>query len=273
MSTSVYEALKYSKGSFDFVGDPLIVEEAIQININNSPYTVTMQMPGNERELIRGLLFTEDIYRVKDGPFDLQTIQKNDKGATVSVNIDISEQNLGKGYLNSRNILSVSSCGICGKRELDDLKVDGERLLEKNRIHPQKLEAMFNQMNEHQAAFIETGGSHAAAAFLLDGTLLSVMEDIGRHNAVDKVIGDLLLKKQLQKAKCLLVSGRISYEIVTKAFMAGIPFLAAVSAPSSLAVDFAKELGITLFGFSRGSKTTCYANHQKVITEPTKEIK
>jgi FdhD protein len=119
-------------------------------------------------------------------------------------------------------------------------------------------------MKLHQPDFEQSGGTHAAAAFDGQGNLLAVREDIGRHNAVDKVIGRLVLQNELSKAQVLTVSGRISYEITIKAFKAGIPVLAAVSAPSSLAVDYAKELGISLIGFCRANRFTCYANPQRV---------
>ena len=121
-------------------------------------------------------------------------------------------------------------------------------------------------MNAAQHNFKQSGGTHAAAAFSIDGELLSTMEDIGRHNAVDKVVGDLILEDKIDAAKVLTVSGRISYEIVVKCFKAKIPFLAAVSAPSSLAVDYAKELGITLFAFCREDRVTCYSNLEYLIS-------
>ena len=119
-------------------------------------------------------------------------------------------------------------------------------------------------MNRHQHDFMQSGGTHAAALFDRRGNLIVAREDIGRHNAVDKAVGQLLLEGRLEQAKVMTVSGRISYEITIKAFRAGIPFLAAVSAPSSLAVDYAKEFGITLLGFCRDGRATCYSNPQRV---------
>ena len=128
----------------------------------------------------------------------------------------------------------------------------------------EQLFSMFTQMEDLQPLYKETGGAHAVAAFTINGGLLSVKEDIGRHNAVDKVVGELLLSSSLSEAKVLLVSGRVSYEIISKAFMAKIPFLAAVSAPSSLAVDLAEELGITLLAFCREDRFTCYSNKENI---------
>ena len=126
---------------------------------------------------------------------------------------------------------------------------------------------MFDAMKAAQHTFHKSGGSHAAAAFTNNGELLSIREDIGRHNAVDKVIGHLINNNSLKGAKCLTVSGRISYEIISKAFAAKIPILAAVSAPSTLAVDFAKELGITLLGFCRENKATCYSHPNRILSK------
>jgi FdhD protein len=264
MEVNTYAGLKYVKGEFSKVDDILTVEEAIQISINDDPYTVTMRTPGKDRELVRGLLFSEDIYKRTDEPFRMSAMDINERGEVTAVNVVIEPKDLGKGYIPTRNILSVSSCGICGKRELDDIAVEGEALENAHQLDPSLIKDMLGQMRQKQTAFDQSGGCHAAAAFTIEGQLLNIQEDIGRHNAVDKVIGSLVLNDQLQEAKCLLVSGRISYEIVTKAFVAGFPYLASVSAPSTLSVDYAEQLGITLLSFCRDDKATCYANKQGI---------
>jgi FdhD protein len=139
-------------------------------------------------------------------------------------------------------------------------------------LEVERVNDMFLKMRQHQNDFIQSGGTHAAGAFDIEGVLLSVQEDIGRHNAVDKVIGDLLINGKLSKAKCLTVSGRISYEIVNKVISAGIPFLASVSAPSSMAVDMAKEAGITLMAFCRNNKFTIYSNPQQIAPPNKSEL-
>ena len=217
-----------------------------------------MRTPGNDLELVRGLLFAEDIYK-QEAVFLFEIIEVKKGGETI-VNISIPEEMLGKGYLNKRTLLSVSSCGICGKQELKDLAVSGYTIDLKNAMAASNIQKMFALMQAHQKTFKKSGGSHAAALFNANNTLLSIQEDIGRHNAVDKVIGELLLKKQLKEATFMLVSGRVSYEIVSKAFIAKIPIIVAVSACSSLAVDFSKEFGICLIGFTRDEKMTIYAN-------------
>lgn len=260
MTTDDYQGLKFQAGELKEVEDTLTAEASIQIMINKEPYTVTMRTPGNDRELVRGLLHSEDLFKKPKEALNYKVVERDENDDPLVVDVTIPEEQLGKGYINSRNILSVSSCGICGKRELDDLKVDGDPLPVGEQIDPKNLGQMFETMRTGQNTFEASGGSHAAAAFTLQGEFLILMEDIGRHNAVDKVVGGLIENGKLGEARCLLVSGRISYEIVTKAFMAGIPVLAAVSAPSTLAVDFAKELGMTLLAFCRNGKATCYAN-------------
>ncbi len=168
--------------------------------------------------------------------------------------------------------MSVSSCGICGKTELGELSFLGKTVDSKQQIDAGLFSELFNKMNSKQFDFKQSGGTHAAAAFNQNGDLLSAMEDIGRHNAVDKVIGNLLYTQQLNTAKVMTVSGRISYEIVIKVFKAGIPFLAAVSAPSSLAVDYAKELGISLLGFCRDGRATCYSHPYRIINNRSQEV-
>lgn len=264
MATRTYEGIKFDANGATPVADPLTVEEALQVCINGRPFTLTMRTPGADEELIRGMLHCEAI--VPDTHFHpLVTVNREDsQGIVTEVNLEIPEGRLGTGYANTRSLLSVSSCGICGKTELTDLGFDGPPLGAANRFPATQFSELFAQMNRRQADFNQSGGTHAAAIFDADGTLLVAREDIGRHNAVDKAVGRLLLDGSLGKASAMTVSGRISYEITVKAFKAGIPFLAAVSAPSSLAVDYAKELGITLLGFCREGRATCYAHPERI---------
>jgi FdhD protein len=255
--TRVYTGLLNQDSNVRVVNDSLAIEHPLSVLINGEAFTLTMQTPGNELELIRGLLFSEGVYKRREGEFNYQIIDKSPENFISKVNIIIPIDELDQSLVNKRNLLSVASCGICGKTEL---------ILPEGRFNDQKLDIelikfheMFGLMRKEQMAFEVSGGSHAAAIFNHDFELMTIMEDIGRHNAVDKCIGALLNKGSLSQAKFLLVSGRVSYEIITKCFAAGIPVLAAVSAPSSLAVDFAKELGIKLFGFCRENRVTQYA--------------
>ena len=264
MATRHYEGLKFDEQGKSKVLDTLTSEEALQIDINNKPFTVSMRTPGEDVAFVRGMLHAEDI--ISDITFTPDVIIKkeNKEGIITIVNVNIPEEKLGKGYSNSRSLLSVSSCGICGKTELSDLAFMGKNINDKKKIEIELIHDLFENMRIRQHDFNCSGGTHAAAVSTIDGKLLYTMEDIGRHNAVDKVVGKLILYEELHKAKIMTVSGRISYEIVIKCFKAQIPFLAAVSAPSSLAVDYAKELGITLFAFSRDNRTTCYAHPERI---------
>ena len=262
MAIHNYQGIKFQNTDSSKVDDNLVVEQALQININKEVFTITMRTPGDDEDLVRGLLYSEDIYKASQN-LNISFSENTEKGITES-DITINKELLSEGYSNSRNLLSVSSCGICGKTELEELDANN-KIQNGYTLNIQDLYTMFKDMKEKQVTFHQSGGSHAAAAFSKDRTLLSAREDIGRHNAVDKVVGHLVNQNQLKEAKCLVVSGRISYEIVAKAFTANIPVLAAVSAPSSLAADFAKELGITLLGFCRDNKATCYANPQRLV--------
>lgn len=261
MKITRYQGKKFCTDQTIMVDDNLTIEEGLQIFINESPYSITMRTPGDDKELVSGLLYVEDIYRSTQ-PLDISLENDSDKGVSKAF-ITISPELIGEGYKNSRNLLSVSSCGICGQQELPDIhgqdKINNEDVLS-----VQTLYTMFETMKKGQPTFHQSGGSHAAAIFDKQGKLLVIKEDVGRHNAVDKVIGHLLLQQQLSNAKCMVVSGRISYEIVAKSYAAKIPILGAVSAPSTLAVDFAKELGITLLGFCRENKATCYAHPHRI---------
>lgn len=249
MATRNYQGEKFDVQGVDPVVDALTVEEALQININGKPFTLSMRTPGADNDLIRGLLHSEAI--ISSTRFHPTPIlqRKNEESIVTVVDLEIPEAYLGSGYSNSRSLLSVSSCGICGKTELGEQDFMGKTIEAPMQFPAESFTEMFAQMNRGQHDFKQSGGTHAAALFDAKGSLLVVKEDIGRHNAVDKAIGWLLLRDRLDEAKAMTVSGRISYEITIKAFKAGIPFLAAVSAPSSLSVDYAKEFGITLLGF------------------------
>ena len=257
MQTLTYEGLHIKDGIQKKVNDALVVEAALQININKEPYTVVMRTPSDDFELIRGLLYAEDIYQ-STAALTFEVVEKAENGFSI-INVSIPKRDLGKGYLNKRTLLSVSSCGICGKQKLEDISVKGNKLANDFDFDFQRIEEMFSEMKQLQDTFAVSGGSHAAALFDKNYKLLAIKEDIGRHNAVDKVIGELLINNSLNAANCMLVSGRVSYEIISKAFIAKIPYVIAVSACSSLAVDFAKEFGISLIGFSRGNKATLYS--------------
>jgi FdhD protein len=257
MLTRIYNGVKYQDNESERVDDALTLEHPLSVSVNGVPFTLTMQTPGNEADLVRGLLFAEGVFKKKSGDFDLQIEELSPEGFVSKVNVIIDEADLDKSQINKRNLLSVASCGICGKTELS--APSGDSLHDENVLNTDDIATMFDEMSKQQTAFIHSGGCHGASIFNREKNMLVLREDIGRHNAVDKTIGALLREGRLKEGKFLLISGRVSYEIITKCFSAGIPNLLAVSAPSSLAVDFAKELGITLYGFCRGNRATRYA--------------
>lgn len=258
-----YQALKNGQP----VSDALVVEVPVQLFIEEEPLTVSMCTPTHIREWAFGILFTEGIIRSAE-----QVISYSEEEVDHQITIRVSLNNATQAITNKRSLLSVSACGICGKTAFepasrsDDeqssmtLRDDREADDEQSSITLRDdIAKMMVQLREVQTLFEETGGCHAAGVFNREGQLIFASEDIGRHNAVDKVIGHLLLSNQLRSAKYIVVSGRVSYEIVAKCFAAGIPNLAAVSSPSSLAVDYAKELGLSLFAFCRENRITQYA--------------
>ncbi len=261
---SNYEGILFKEGSITKVVDPLTIEHALQIDINGKAFTVVMQTPGDEIDLATGLLFAEDVINKNTSISFEPHLNKN--GLIERLDAIIPKDQIGDGYLSTRSLLSVSSCGICGKQSLDDLQIQEGKLAADSNNHQWKIADLFKMqqhMIENQLNFQETGGCHGVAAFTINGEILGLKEDIGRHNAVDKLVGSLIRSNDLAKAKIITFSGRLSYEIVSKAFRAKIPTIMAVSAPSSLAIDFAKEYGITLLAFSRNGKTTCYSNCKK----------
>lgn len=271
MATREYQGRKYTAMKIVDTLDYLTVEEALKISINREVFTITMRSPGSDEELVRGLLHNEGV--IKNTSYQpVISFSKSSSTSTETIaNVQVDTKEVNEGFTNSRSLLSVSSCGICGKTELEEVNSDEPVLSGQEPMDAKVISNLFDEMNKYQKSFHQSGGTHAAATFTKEGEIICSFEDIGRHNAVDKVVGSLILKKQLKKAKCLTVSGRISYEIIIKCFKARIPIIAAVSAPSSLAVDYAKELGITLFGFCREGRITCYSHPNRVI-EWSKDI-
>jgi FdhD protein len=258
-------AMKFNAGEVTETVESVAREEALQITINLKPYTITMRTPGSDVLLATGLLFTENIVNHPTDIISTTEVPAPNSDHTLVVALMIKEEVLQGKNLFNRSIASSASCGVCGKTELCDLPIAREPLYTADKLNVRIIPCLLQQMSAAQRVFEQTGGSHAAAAFTIRGNLLSVQEDIGRHNAVDKVIGDLFLSDALQQAALLFVSGRVSYEIVAKCARAGIPFLLAVSAPSSLAVEFSRQQGITLIGFCRDNRCTVYTHEQNVV--------
>lgn len=265
--------LRYVAGQAVETFEALAGEEALQIKINGSPYTITMRTPGQDKALAGGLLLTERVISRREDVIRIAEVPAEGRAHNLVVDVGVKEEVLTGKNLFNRSIASSASCGVCGKTELCDLVTPQQSLVPSRKLDIHLIPSLAAQMLEKQSTFESTGGSHAAAAFNMEGNLLSVQEDIGRHNAVDKVIGDLLFQDLLPQADVLFISGRVSYEIAAKCAVASIPFLLAVSAPSSLAVDFCERYGITLIGFCRENRATVYTHQNNIMQHSSSRLR
>ena len=243
--------------------DWVVVEEPLEIRVEGRPLAVTMRTPGHDRELAAGFLFTEGCV---DGADDLQALASVKDPRTEGDNIvDVrlaSGTPLPEAALASaqRSLYATSSCGICGKASIDRVLKVAPPVAPLPELEASYLVALPQKMREAQRAFQETGGIHAAALFTLSGELEVLREDVGRHNAVDKVLGWRLLQDRVPVDDCvLMVSGRAGFELVQKAVVAGVPAMVSVGAPSSLAVELARSSGMQLVGFLRGERFNRYS--------------
>lgn len=274
--------------------DTLAVEEPLELRVDGTALTVTMRTPGNDIDLLHGFLFSENIIESADDIVSARYCAGTDRGAPGGPEGGSPRNHVGPSEAppsdtdgrNTYNVLDIqlrravpvqprgfvtnSSCGLCGTTALDQVRTRSRFRLPTGspRVDPALLAALPDELRSRQTVFDATGGLHAAGLFTPDGTALVVREDIGRHNAVDKVIGWALRQGRVPAHDTLLiVSGRASFELVQKAVMAGIPVLGAVSAPSSLAVDLAADNGLTLAGFLRGDTMNIYSGADRL--EPT----
>jgi FdhD protein len=238
--------------------DDLVVEEPMEIRLNGEALAVVMRTPGSDAELTLGFAITEGIV---SGPSAVDVVEDLGEGRW---NIRLVEGQRVDPDQFKRNFYSTSSCGVCGKASIDAIRVSGAFPPEGPVVDAKTLLALPPRLYEYQSAFHKTGGLHAAAAFTSDGEIVVVREDVGRHNAVDKLVGSLAKKTWPLPSLGLLVSGRVSFEIVQKAAVAGISLIAGVSAASSLAVDVAEEFGMTVVGFLRDSGFTLYNGAQRL---------
>jgi len=267
MKTKAVQTLRVKVGAAQEIDDYLSVEEALQICINGEPYSITMRTPGDDEKLVRGLLFSEAVVGDPAAEIRFDPANSSVYDCDHTINALIDEKWLDKSVdASHRSLASNSSCGVCGKRDLKDIQIDADlsALRPEKRLDPALIANMRAAMAARQETFKASGGSHAAAVFDITGEMLAVHEDVGRHNAVDKVIGSLLVDKTDDRGACLFVSGRVSFEIVSKAFRGGLPFIMAVSAPTSMAVETAETWGITLLGFCRDDRATVYSHSENL---------
>jgi FdhD protein len=250
--------------------DTLVAEEPLEIRLGGRPISVTMRTPGDDFDLVAGFLATEGVVRATADLSTMRYCSGVDESGANTYNVVDAQLAAGVAPPTlslERNFYTTSSCGLCGKASIDAIRTRASWSLEDDdtRFDPSVLAGLPDVLRGAQAVFDRTGGLHAAGLFSADGTLHCLREDVGRHNAVDKVIGWGLREGLLPlRAHVLLVSGRASFELTQKALMAGIPALAAVSAPSALAVDLAAESGMTLVGFLRGHTMNIYAGPDRL---------
>jgi FdhD protein len=262
------DVLEWKSGQAQRVTDQLAIEEPLEIRVGGVPVSVTMRTPGDDLDLAAGFLFTE---RIIDGPDDLANLMQGGVASTDAdnvVNVTLREGRAIDLTRLQRHFYAASSCGVCGKASMSAVRV--RDLPRPSRDWQLDVEVVYRLpalARAAQSAFERTGGLHAAALFDRDGTLLTAREDIGRHNAVDKVIGHALRERRLPLDNCIMfISGRGAFEIVQKALTAGVPVIAGVSAPSSLAVDLARENGLTLIGFLRDRRFVVYSGPERLAS-------
>ena len=252
--------------------DTLAVEEPLEIRIAGAPLTMTMRTPGADVDLVHGFLLSEGLI---GGAEDIDTIRYCDgvdaDGQNTYNVLDVAS---APGVILTaprRAFTTTSACGVCGKSSIDELRATSRFDLrdDASTVDTDVLIALPDRLRAEQKTFAGTGGTHGAALFSTDGTLLVVREDVGRHNAVDKVIGWAVREGRIPlRDTVLMVSSRVSFELVQKAVMAGIPILAAVSAPSSLAASLGDETGLTVIGFLRGESMNIYSAPNRVVGHP-----
>jgi FdhD protein len=254
--------------------DRAATEEPLEIRLHNRPFAVIMRTPGSDRELAAGFLLSEGVLKTPDdlGTLEYCTDPKADHPENI-VNATIaggSAESLERLLADRRQVMMSASCGMCGRLTIESLRAEAPAIRGAWTVSAGTLVAIPDRLRAAQRVFDETGGLHAAGLFTPEGRLEAMAEDVGRHNAVDKVVGRMLMQDRLPLSDYLLfVSGRTSFEIIQKAFIAGIPMVAAVSAPSSLAIELAQDSGVTLVGFLRGQNFNVYAHPERITLQQT----
>jgi FdhD protein len=257
---------KWKNGSLQStINDELAVEEPLEIRVHGQSLAITMRTPGHDEELAAGFLQTEGIIKNQADLVEITRCNggKHNQGEnrlniSLSPNLEVDLESL------SRHVFASSSCGLCGKATIESAQQNFDPIESNVRVLPRTITSLPALLRNAQPTFDQTGGLHAAAVFDAKGKIVVCREDVGRHNAVDKVVGYGFLNKLPFDKHILMVSGRTSFEIMQKALAARLPILAAVSAPSSLAVDFAQENGQTLIGFVRGETMNIYTHPRRI---------
>ena len=275
---SKYKIVKFRENKFENVDDFISIEEPLEISIKYKEHdkwiknslSITMRTPGHDEDLVRGFLFNEQIIQ---GLNDIETIESfGEKVGQYNIQNKIlvtlnNSKNVNISKI-KRDFLTNSSCGVCGKSSLDALEILKKEKTSK--LNPKlSKEVLINSpsmLRENQSEFAKTGGIHASGLFSSNGNLISLREDVGRHNALDKLIGNLLISKNLQpNDQFITCSGRLNFELVQKVLMTNIGLMIGVGAPTSLAIDLANRFDMTLVGFVKEDSFNIYTNKQKVI--------
>jgi FdhD protein len=263
---------RWSERGWEEQPDQLAAEEPLQLLLNGAPLSIVMRTPGRDVELALGLLWAERVITDREQVHQVRiSAEAGETEALLPLNADLFESNQvdvvarpGKRVV-QRSFLSSSACGVCGATTIESLVLDFEPLAPGPMLDPEVLGRLPDRLRAEQRLFDKTGGLHAAGLFSADGSLETLREDVGRHNAVDKVVGRALIDGRLPlRQQILVVSGRGGYEIVQKAVAAGIPIVAAVGAPSSLAVATARRFGQTLVGFLRDGRFNVYSSPERL---------
>lgn len=241
----------------------------MEVRVNNASFAVIMRTPGADRDLAAGFLLAEDVihHAGEIGTIEYcQDVPDEGRGNTINVTVTGGAvERLAERLGERRQVMMTASCGLCGRRTIESLQARVAAVAGNWTVGAEVIASLPDRLRTSQAVFDSTGGLHAAGLFDRAGTLLLSAEDVGRHNAVDKIVGRTLLEgKHPLDESILLVSGRTSFELVQKALLAGIPLIAAVSAPSSLAIDLAEQAGLTLCGFVRGARFNTYTHPQRI---------
>jgi len=245
--------------------DWIASEAPLEVRIDGKPVTVLMRTPGHDEELVRGFLYNEGVVSSARDLVSVGPVHESpeDVGGSV-INVQLASSHSNRTL--DRAFYSNASCGVCGKKTIESLEVKGRIAASPFRVQRSILNSLPDKLRNSQTTFAQTGGVHASGLFTSNGELILLREDVGRHNALDKIIGWALAEHRLPLSEyVLLVSGRVSYEIVQKAVMAGIPFIAAVGAPSSLAVDLAERFQLTLVGFLKSDRMNVYTHPDRIL--------
>ena len=265
---SVAGVNEWREGELNPQDDYLVAEEPLEIRVGDVPISVTMRTPGHDLELAAGFLFTEGLITGRTQIASIRNEPDARQNGANRVRVDLAPDVVFDSEALRRNFYTTSSCGVCGKASIDAVRARCiTPITSRSAVDPELLCRLPDQLRAAQQLFSRTGALHAAGLFSLAGELLVLREDVGRHNAVDKVIGWALAHDLVPLSNSLLlVSGRGGFEIVQKALLAGVPVLASVSAPTDLAVNLAREFGMTLIGFLRGRRFVIYSGVGRIAS-------